>query len=621
MPTEITVKVNGTAQDIMDDLFEVVVDSTLYMPSMCTVLIMDSIDELAYVDADTYFSLGATLEISLNAYLLDGTTGSATTIFKGEITDLEPIFSGDGGVMLRVRAYDKSHRLMRGKKSKVFANMKDSDIFSQVAGAAGLTAASDATTTTFTYLVQFNQTDWDFLWARARLNGYVMYLDMSSETLSYKKADPTIGSAITLTFNENLYSFHPRISLMNVVSQVDVDGWNPDTQTATTSSATSDGTSGAASIGLGQTGLASLSSKFSAATYHKIDKRPFDTSHAQKIAEGILGRSESQFIQAEGICLPGDETLTAGKKVTIQGVGTRYSGTYFVSEARHIWKQGGYQVEFSITGRYPYTLKSLLSDDTTAADGLINGLLPAKVTNQEDPDNYGRVKVKFPWLKDGSSIEIESDWARVIGPMAGTNKGMYYLPDVNDEVLVGFENGDPNLPYVIGGLWSKSVTPPTGTATIKQNGKVNQYVIRSRSGHLVILDDTQGSEQIIVQDKSQNNKIIIKTSDNSMALNADGNLTIKAGGDISIEATGAMTIKSQKDTTIQATGKGTLKATQDVSVESSGGQGNFKGVNVTVQATTSTAVKGLNVEVNGSANTAVKGGAMVQVQGALVKIN
>src|SRR5205085_2988322 len=124
----------------------------------------------------------------------------------------------------------------------------------------------------------------------------------------------------------------------------------------------------------------------------------------------------------------------------------------------------------------------------------ISGVVVGVVTNnQDDPDGLGRVKVKFPWL----SNDEESFWARVAVPMAGKERGFYFLPEVEDEVLVAFEHGDPRFPYVLGSLWNGQDKPPE-----KNDGKNNVRVIKSRSGHVIRLNDEDGKEKIESIDKS-----------------------------------------------------------------------------------------------------------------------
>lgn len=195
----------------------------------------------------------------------------------------------------------------------------------------------------------------------------------------------------------------------------------------------------------------------------------------------------------------------------------------------------------------------------------IEGIVLGIVTNNQDPENMGRVKVKFPWLEEGD----ESYWARVATLMAGKDRGTFFLPEVEDEVLVAFDHGDIDHPYVIGTLWNGVDTPPE----TNENGKNNIRKIKSRSGHeiifddndeekkekieirtngghTIVLDDSAGGEKIEIKDKTGNNSIVIDSVQNAITISSQTKLIIKSQM-IEIEAGGMMTIKSGANLTIK----------------------------------------------------------------------
>ena len=166
------------------------------------------------------------------------------------------------------------------------------------------------------------------------------------------------------------------------------------------------------------------------------------------------------------------------------------------------------------------------------------------VTNNADPEGLGRVKVTFPWLCDTD----ESAWARLVSPMAGAGCGFFALPEIGDEVLIGFEHGDIHRPFVLGALWNGQDKPPVETSeAVGTGGKVNKRVLRSRSGHSISLNDTAGGEEIMIIDKTGDNKIIINSAENSMQIKAKGDLTIEAQN-IRLRADTKVEIKDQTQT-------------------------------------------------------------------------
>jgi uncharacterized protein involved in type VI secretion and phage assembly len=181
-----------------------------------------------------------------------------------------------------------------------------------------------------------------------------------------------------------------------------------------------------------------------------------------------------------------------------------------------------------------------------------NGIVIGIVKDIEDEEGLGRVKVAYPHLGDE-----ESDWARLATPMAGPQRGLYFRPDVRDEVLVAFEQGDPRRPYILGSLWSQEDQPPSDDGRPSEN---NWRFIRSRSGHIILLDDTPGQEKIELIDKDGQRRIVIDSANRKVRVVCESgevevkaatgnvtvegeNVTIKARGTMNLEATGAMTIK------------------------------------------------------------------------------
>ncbi len=181
-----------------------------------------------------------------------------------------------------------------------------------------------------------------------------------------------------------------------------------------------------------------------------------------------------------------------------------------------------------------------------------NGILVGVVADLEDPDGLGRVRVKIPSLEDQLSY-----WAKIAAPMAGKDRGFFFRPEVDDEVLVAFEMGDPRRPYVLGALWSKVDTPPPDDGKPKDN---NWRFIKSRSGHILKFDDTQGKERIEIIDKDQRHTIVIDSSGDKIQIICDsGDVEIKAtAGKIQIEASEAE-IKTTGNMTLQAGGQMTIK--------------------------------------------------------------
>jgi uncharacterized protein involved in type VI secretion and phage assembly len=195
----------------------------------------------------------------------------------------------------------------------------------------------------------------------------------------------------------------------------------------------------------------------------------------------------------------------------------------------------------------------------------IHGVVVGVVTNNQDPDKLGRVKVCFPWL----STDNESEWARIATLMAGNDRGSVFLPEVGDEVLVACEHGDIRFPYVLGALWNGADLPPYDNA----DGANNLRLLKSRSGHVIRLDDTSGSAKIEIIDSSGHNRIVINTADNMITIAANADITIQSqSGKLQLSGNG-IALTSQAGVTVLAT--------QNVDVQASA-ELNLKGAKVNI---------------------------------------
>lgn len=193
------------------------------------------------------------------------------------------------------------------------------------------------------------------------------------------------------------------------------------------------------------------------------------------------------------------------------------------------------------------------------ADGRVYGVVVGVVTNNRDPDGMHRVKVRFPWLSEAD----DSHWARVATPMAGNGCGAYFLPEVDDEVLVAFEHGSVDHPCVIGSLWN-------GKDKAHENndsGSNDNRSFKSRSGHIIRLSDRSGSESVEIIDKTGSNRIVITSSDNKITIEATGDIDItSSAGKLTMSAIG-VEIKSQTDVKVQANTTVDVKANAQVSIQ------------------------------------------------------
>jgi uncharacterized protein involved in type VI secretion and phage assembly len=626
------------------DLLEVVVDTNLHLPAMFSITVVDTMDEyerLKYADADA-FEVGAMVKIEIETdEILDEPREVKDTLIIGEITAIEPIFSG-GSATLRIRGYDRSHRLTRGKKTRTYGDanptgqgITDEQIINTIMQETdGITGKQVDTSglgaLKYFYVLQYNQTDLEFLWSRAQALGYQVYVGGDEgDTLYFQKADAHRGDGgttpATLRWGHNLRAFEPRLTLMHQVDQAMVKGWDPNTKTAIEGIVNTDTSKTVPEIGLGERGGKLAKTAFKDPAEEVVVDQPVSSiDQAKAMAAARFAQAESEFIQADGGC-DGDPRLIAGRVVTIEGVGDRFGGDYYVTEARHVYAKGDYRMTFSVTGRTPNTLSYLLHRNGNNGHhnrDRIYGVVTAKVTNLEDPEELGRVQVMFPWLPKYKDADLASNWVRIATPMGGAERGFFYLPEIDDEVVIAFEHGDVNSPYIVGTLWNNKDKPPKGTKDTVLAGdkkKVDQRVLCSRSGHLIILDDTEGEEQVFVQsksghqcilndkggsesitilDKTGKNKMVIDSAKNSMTIEVEGDFTVTAKGKISLDSTGDMALASKANAKLEAMSNVDVKATANLTLEATAQSKLTGNAGVNVESPAITVVKGSLVQIN-----------------------
>jgi uncharacterized protein involved in type VI secretion and phage assembly len=198
------------------------------------------------------------------------------------------------------------------------------------------------------------------------------------------------------------------------------------------------------------------------------------------------------------------------------------------------------------------SLAQAIVESGSLGQGALAGIVTGVVTNNKDEDGLGRVKVKFPWL----SSTIDSFWARIATPMAGAGRGIYFLPEVDDEVLIAFERGDLSRPIVIGSLWNGKDLPPA----TNDDGANDVRLIRSRSGHVIKLNDANGKQTVEVIDASGKNSIVIDTAQNTVTVRSEGDLVLAApkgrvriaGKKVEIESTAETKIKAGADLNVSS---------------------------------------------------------------------
>jgi uncharacterized protein len=293
--------------------------------------------ELKWVDGDL-LSEGAEVEVRV------GFIDALSSLIVGEITAIEPEFHEGEAPTLKIHGYDLLHRFRRGRKTRSFANMKDSQIAEQIARELQLRAQAEDTQVTHEYILQSNQTDIDFLLERARLIHYELIV--KDKTLQFRKAAPDKSKLVTLEYGMSLKSFYPRLSTMQQVSEVIVQGWNPKTKQVIVGKARAGDE--ITKMSGSRLGVAISEKAFAKTQAVIVDKPIFTEGEAVQIAKGKFNDMALSFITGEGAAI-GDTNIRAGGVIELTGLGKRFSGLYYVTSATHIVDQAGYTTRFTIS--------------------------------------------------------------------------------------------------------------------------------------------------------------------------------------------------------------------------------------------------------------------------------
>ncbi len=559
----VNVKIAGADAplEFMRDLLETTVESSLHLPAVATLVLYD--DRLYWIDEASLLP-GKSLQVWIEA------DGQKKLLFDGEIVELEPSFEATIQ-RFTVRAFDRLHRLARGRHARSFLNVSDQDLLQTIASEVGLQAKvvsqgfGSGLSQVYPYVFQNNETDLEFLRRRASKLGYLLYVQGSTLYFAQPPAQGQAqGATVALEWGKSMYEFHPCLTTVGQTNDIMVRGWDPEQKQAIIGKQSSPQTAPQ----LKKNGGTFSQSAFNVDAQMLHANQPVRVqTTANQMAQALGNQQAGQFVEADGAC-NGDAELIAGVSVNISAVGDRFSGTYFVTSATHSYNNHGYMTQFHIADYHPGTLLHLLQRDEDLAPPM--SLVIGLVTDNNDPTGGGRVKVKYPWLTD----EHASDWARVVTPGGGSQRGLQFLPEVNDEVLVGFEMGDIHYPYVLGGLWNGQDAPPK-KAVIAPDGTVQQRIICSRTGHIITLDDSDDSSGITIQDKN-GNKVAFDSQQNKLTISVQGDINLQADGNLSLKANGNMSLQATANLDLEA--KGELQ------------------------------VKGTTVGVNGQAEVTVKGG-------------
>ena len=559
--------VDGEELSAVYSVLNITVEKELNRVSSATIVMIDgdpAAQEFALSNQDLLVP-GKELEI------LAGYHADEEAIFKGIVIKHALKVRGNQS-FLTVECKDKSVKLTAARKSKYFYESRDSEILEQIFDAYGLEKQVETTDVQHAEQVQYNVTDWDYCVARAQANGKLCIPDDGK--IIVKAPDYDQEPVQTVAYGATLLDFDAEMDARNQFKQVKAYAWNKSEQSVLEIDAAD------ASMSLnGNLSKDELAEVIDVeALKLKDGGNIFDTAlQAWADAKSLFNalaktRGRMKF---QGIAAVKPDTT-----INLEGVGDRFSGKVYISAVRHEIAQGNWTVDAQF-GIDPEWFTEKVNINAQQASGLtaaVHGLQVGVVTQLEgDPDGEDRILVRLPIVDN----EEQGIWARIATLDAGENRGSFFRPEIDDEVIVGFVNDNPNDAVVLG-MMNSSANPAPFTASDDNHEK--GFV--TRSGMKVVFNDDKKSIDV---ETPAGKKVKIDED----------------GGVIQVEdENGNKTLLDADGITLESAANITLKATQDVTIE---------GMNVSVKANAQLkAESSAGSEVSSSANTVIKG-AIVQI--------
>jgi uncharacterized protein involved in type VI secretion and phage assembly len=566
----------------MAALLEIRVQREFQVPGRVAMRFLDPGYELA---SSSEVSLGTTIEVS-------DPLDQSLVLIEAEVTSVAVEQPQGQQPELVVVGHDKSHRMGRATTVKSYLSMQYSDVVSKLASDMGLSANVDSTSEVVDYLLQADS-DLGLLTELAQRIGFDWWVDGS--TLHFQK--PASGREVSLTLGTDLWSFSVRASGHHP-DEVVVDGWDRSQQQQVSSTADTPTSGVAASSTLAD--LASGTARaFGSAKLTTAGVAARNQAEATAVSQAIYDRGRACAVSARGVA-PGNGHITLGRSVRVSEAGP-LAGTYPVTAVEHVFRAtSGYVTRFRSGDRRPTSLVDTLGGRPGSGPAHHHpGVSVGIVTNINDPTNSGMVRVRYP----GVNSSEETGWARLLAIGGGSSRGAVFVPEVDDEVLVAFEAGDPRQPVVIGGLYSSKASIPENPVA---EGTVANRSLKSRLGHTItLLDGTEDPKQAIDLQLAGGqhlvhlgkDKLNISVPDGTPVTVAAGQSSINIGQDGSMKLSAPnITIQADEQLKIQAP---TVNVTADAQLSLEGqAQAALKGAQVQLQGEGPVTIAGATVAIN-----------------------
>ncbi|HEY6896881.1 MAG TPA: type VI secretion system tip protein VgrG [Rhodocyclaceae bacterium] len=546
---KLSVYSNGTAIPGTVGIVSVSVRKSINrIPSARIVVLDGDMPNKAFPVADAdHFKPGTPIKIAA------GYADAETAIFEGIVVSLG-IDIEDNESRLVVDCRDKAVAMTIGRKNANYVDVKDSDVISKLIGNYGsLTADVGSTDTQFKELVQYYCTDWDFMLSRAEINGLLVIVDDAKVSV---KAPATSGSAsLQVTYGDDLIEFHAHADARSQLTKVKAVSWDLKNQATVEQEAAPQTLNTQGNID-----SATLATVVGPDIFRLQTPVPLESTalqswvKAQQIKAGLARIRGNMRFQ-------GSAQAKAGGLITLAGVGARFNGDVFVSAVHHRIAEGNWitEVDFGMSEDWFAESRDLTAPPASGLLPGIEGLHVGVVKKLDaDPDGQYKVQVSIPLLQ----AETDGVWARLAKPYASDSFGYFFVPEIGDEVVLGYFNNDPSSPVILGSLYSSKRKPAyeftadnykkaivtKSKLTLEFDDEKKVITVTTPAKNKIVISDDDKS--ILVQDQTGNK---VKLSEDGILLDSPKDVIIKAQGKISLSATGNVEVDSKADATVGAT--------------------------------------------------------------------
>ncbi len=589
-----TVKVAGSAIPDSTSIYSIEIYQGVNRIPSANIVILDgdassSETQNFKASSSSTFVPGAKITIEV------GYDSKNNTVFEGIITEqtlkVDPIL----GSSLEVVCKDSSIKMTVGRKSLTFSKKKDSDIISSIIGNySDLSADVKATETEWPEQIQYYTTDWDFILTRAESNGLIV--NAINGKVSVQPPDADTNSVLAIAYGNNMHTFTGGLNSVTQLGSVKASAWDFKNQEIVTGQASN------STAGPGNLSSKKLSEVVGLSDFSLGTTGPLESSDLTNWSKAEMVKSNYSKIRAS-VEYQGTNIAVPGKFLTISGMGDRFDGDHFVSEVTHKIGDGNWITEANLGMTFNWFSEE---KDVMAprASGLLpgtNGLYNATVKKiYEDPDSEFRILVNIPLLDP--TQQGEGIWARLTNFYSTSGAGAFFLPEVGDEVIVGFLNDDPRFPVILGSLYSSNKLKPFSDLSPNENNSKKAIVTKSELR--IVFDD---ENKVLTIQTPGNNQMTFSDQDQKITIQDQNNNSIEM-------SSSGISMSSPNNIEIKADQKVSIQGEMGVTIEASGGDVQVSGMNIKQSAD-------MEYSAEGSMTASVQGGTELTLKGAMVMIN